>query len=194
MKIRIWFVAAGTLVLGGSGMGAEAQPEITAAELRAHVEFLASPELEGRKLGTKGAEKTEAYIAAAMQACGLKPLGDQGGYFQEFDVERGGKGRNVIGMIEGGDASLREQVVVLGAHHDHVGVVSEPGEAGTPAQPRTRASASRKQVLALESEKSSLSLRSSRSPKLFQSAVHAPLSKRDRFPPQARSRTQNPWS
>jgi len=127
---RIWFVVAGTLVLGGGGVGAWAQPEITAAELRAHVEFLASPELEGRKLGTKGAEKTEAYIAAAMQACGLKPLGDQGGYFQEFDVERGGKGRNVIGMIEGGDASLREQVVVLGAHHDHVGVVSEPGEAG----------------------------------------------------------------
>lgn len=128
--IRLWFVVGGTLVLGGNAFGAGGQPEITAAELRAHVEFLASPELEGRKLGTPGAEKAEAYVAAAMQACGLKPLGDQGGYFQEFDVERGGKGRNVIGMIEGSDASLREQVVVVGAHHDHVGVVRKSGEGG----------------------------------------------------------------
>lgn len=34
----------------------------SAAELRKHVEFLASPTLEGRKAGTPGCDKAATYI------------------------------------------------------------------------------------------------------------------------------------
>ena len=118
--------AAATLLLAAV---AHAQPEITAAELRQHVGFLTSPELDGRKLGTPGTAKAEDYIAEAMRASGLKPLGDAGGYFQEFEV-KGGKGRNVIGMLEGSDPVLKEQVLIIGAHHDHIGTKRPRGDAG----------------------------------------------------------------
>ncbi|MBM2840764.1 MAG: putative aminopeptidase [Bacteroidetes bacterium] len=69
-------------------IGASAQtigPEITAAELKAHVKYLASDELEGRGSGTEGNRKAAAYIADQMKKYGLKPAGDNGTYFQNFD-------------------------------------------------------------------------------------------------------------
>ena len=69
-------------------IGASAQtitPEITAEELKAHVKYLASDELEGRLAGTEGNRKAAVYIADQMKLYGLKPAGDSGTYFQTFD-------------------------------------------------------------------------------------------------------------
>jgi hypothetical protein len=60
-------------------------PEITAEELRQHVKYLASDELEGRGSGTEGNRKAAAYIAEAFRAYGLKPAGANNGYFQDFE-------------------------------------------------------------------------------------------------------------
>lgn len=60
-------------------------PEITADELRAHVKFLASDDLEGRASGTDGNRKAAAYIADQMKRYGLKPGGDNGTYYQTFE-------------------------------------------------------------------------------------------------------------
>ena len=60
-------------------------PEITADELKAHVKYLASDELEGRASGTEGNRKAAAYIAEQFKQYGLKPAGDHGTYFQSFD-------------------------------------------------------------------------------------------------------------
>ena len=60
-------------------------PQITAEELKAHVRYLASDELEGRLSGTEGNRKAAAYIADHMKQYGLKPAGDNGTYFQTFD-------------------------------------------------------------------------------------------------------------
>lgn len=60
-------------------------PEITAAELKEHVKYLASDELEGRGSGTEGNRKAAAYIAQAFRSYGLKPAGTNGDYFQEFE-------------------------------------------------------------------------------------------------------------
>jgi len=57
---------------------------ITAEEIRAHVRFLASDELEGREAGTEGAERAARYIASAFRAYGLKPIGDGGTFEQRF--------------------------------------------------------------------------------------------------------------
>lgn len=65
------------------------KPEITAAELRKHVKYLASDALEGRKAGSKGAEKAEQYIADEFKSYGLKPVGDHGTYLQKFEFVAG---------------------------------------------------------------------------------------------------------
>ena len=47
---------------------------------------------------------------------GALPAGDGGTYFQSF-----GASRNILGLVEGSDPQLKEQVIVVGAHYDHVG-------------------------------------------------------------------------
>ncbi|MFO0794733.1 MAG: M28 family peptidase [Candidatus Brocadiaceae bacterium] len=66
-------------------------PEITEADLRAEVGYLASDELEGRLTGTKGARMSANYIADYFQKIGLKPQGDKGSYCQEFPFIAGTK-------------------------------------------------------------------------------------------------------
>lgn len=65
------------------------KPEVTAAELREHLKFLASDALEGRKSGSKGAERAEQYIADEFKSYGLKPVGDNGTYLQKFEFVAG---------------------------------------------------------------------------------------------------------
>jgi membrane dipeptidase len=49
----------------------------------AHVRFLASDELKGRKAGTPEYRRAAEYVAAEMQKAGLKPGGDNGTWFQD---------------------------------------------------------------------------------------------------------------
>src|SRR5690606_9252449 len=46
---------------------------ISEADLRRHVEALASPEMEGRLTGTAGGKRAAEYVAAAYKTFGLKP-------------------------------------------------------------------------------------------------------------------------
>jgi aminopeptidase YwaD len=50
----------------------------TLGNLRRHVTYLASPELEGRAPGTAGDLLARDYIVAAMESIGLEPAGDDG--------------------------------------------------------------------------------------------------------------------
>lgn len=67
----------------------EGDPAITADDLRAHVRYLASDQLEGRASGTEGNRKAAAYIAGKFAAWGLAPLGSGGGYLQPFEIVTG---------------------------------------------------------------------------------------------------------
>ena len=60
-------------------------PEITAGEIKAHVKYLASDELEGRGSGTAGNTKAAAYLAEQFRLYGLQPAGVNGTYYQPFD-------------------------------------------------------------------------------------------------------------
>lgn len=72
-------------------------PQITVDELRGHVKYLASDELEGRRAGTEGAKKTAEYIASEFKSYGLQPLGDPGSYLQQFEFVAGVKlGKNTF--------------------------------------------------------------------------------------------------
>ena len=115
---------AAPAVVTAAGSVEAAKGLVTVDLLRKHATFLASDELEGRAAGYPGNDKASEYIAAQFKASGLRPAGDEGGFFQAFKV--GGKDtRNVVGMLEGNDPALKGEIVVVGAHFDHVGTADQ---------------------------------------------------------------------
>ena len=62
---------------------AQNSPEITAEEIKQHITYLASDELEGRMTGTDALYKAADFLKKEFESYGLKPLFD-GSYFQEF--------------------------------------------------------------------------------------------------------------
>jgi len=77
-----------------------------ARRLHAHVAYLASPELKGRKPGTPGNRKAAEYIAAEFRKAGLEPLASLGGYTQAVAPSIGD---NIMGMR--GQSADRKSVV-----------------------------------------------------------------------------------
>ncbi len=64
-------------------------PDIDVADIKLHVEALASEEMEGRLTGTEGELKATEYVATAFEAFGLTPAGDNGEWYQEFEFTAG---------------------------------------------------------------------------------------------------------
>ena len=124
---------------------------ITAEKIRPHVIKLADDRLEGRGAGYAGERKAADYIAGEFKKIGLKPVASDGGkksYFQEFKFypshpEKPWEmlaSRNVVGFLEGKDATLKNEIVVVGAHYDGQGRVgqADPGRYGIdPSKPST---------------------------------------------------------
>jgi len=77
-------VAAAGLLAGHSAAFAQTagEPDISAERYRAHVAFLADDLLEGRETGTRGHEIAAKYIATQFDLLGLKPGGENGGWYQ----------------------------------------------------------------------------------------------------------------
>jgi len=114
------------LVLGARADGPEPVATITQGELSAHVKFLSSDEFKGRESGTPEGDRTAKYVADLFKEYGLKPLGDGQGaerrFHQKFRLPDGREASNLIGMIEGTDPAKKKECLVIGAHHDHVGL------------------------------------------------------------------------
>lgn len=117
------------LVLGDAdpfAAEAELSEDITAAELRAHVHRLASPEFLGRR--GPGAARTSRHLADAFARLKLRPL-FAGSYFQpvpsaladEDSPKADFIGRNVGAVLPGTDPRLKDEWVLLSAHYDHLG-------------------------------------------------------------------------
>jgi hypothetical protein len=107
----------------------------SAAHIRGEMEFLASDALQGRGSGTHDELLAATYIASQLREIGIEPAGDNGGYIQdvsgEFNFYRDGKKqwhtRNVIGILHGRsqkskDLKSQDQVILLTAHMDHLGI------------------------------------------------------------------------
>lgn len=84
-------VVALTLSLAACGDDVQSQNSAMSANagaLQAHLEFLASDDLEGRDTGSRGHEIAAKYIAAEFKRLGLEPAGDDGSYFQRIKFRR----------------------------------------------------------------------------------------------------------
>jgi Tol biopolymer transport system component len=88
--------------------------DITVEDMRKHIGYLSSDELQGRLTGTPGARAATAYAAKAFESFGLLPAGDNGTYFQEFDftagVDLGDKNQlNVTGLEGISDPKINDE-------------------------------------------------------------------------------------
>ncbi|MBI1846565.1 MAG: M28 family peptidase [Candidatus Rokubacteria bacterium] len=79
---------AAVLLLAVSAAASDLAPP-TAAELRAEVERLTAPAMEGRATGTPGGDLATRTLADELRAAGLHPLGDEGTFLQSFTVRAG---------------------------------------------------------------------------------------------------------
>jgi membrane dipeptidase len=67
----------------GAAERAAPRPKADGQKAYAHLNFLASDDLKGRKSGTAEYRRAAEYVAAEMQKAGLKPGGEKGSWFQE---------------------------------------------------------------------------------------------------------------
>jgi hypothetical protein len=128
---------------------------VTPGDVCRLLSVLADDSLEGRATGSRGGAKAARYIAAQMKAAGLEAGGDSG-YFQRvpivftrrtsqdgrvqqrasaapsfaardtFPADRRGSAVNVIGILRGSDPILKDSVVLVDAHYDHLGIRTSP--------------------------------------------------------------------
>src|SRR5437667_3117916 len=93
----------------------------------ADVRFLADDRQDGRGIGTAGLRRSGAYIRDGFDSAGLHAT------FQVFTIPPdapavlhtmlgGLSTRNVIAILPGTSPALRGEVVVIGAHYDHLGL------------------------------------------------------------------------
>jgi len=68
--------------------GPASTPQFTAAGFRSHVAFLADDRLEGRDTGSRGHEIAAAYVASQFDGLGLKPGGENGGWYQQVPFRK----------------------------------------------------------------------------------------------------------
>jgi len=87
------------------------------------VGFLAADNVEGRDTGSHGIEQAALYIEKKLLSYDVTP------YFSTYrdsfkinDLEA----YNIVGYLEGIDSILKKEVVLIGAHYDHIGFRARP--------------------------------------------------------------------
>ncbi|HYM79948.1 MAG TPA: M20/M25/M40 family metallo-hydrolase [Candidatus Limnocylindria bacterium] len=124
-RTQAWVVFAGLIVslvatehvMGPRTSGARSvepwfkqfeKPERLRSDLMRTVSRLADPKLEGRGIGTTGIDSAATYIAGLMRSMSLLPGGDDGSYFQSFEVTTG------VAVGEPGGISVGRQRFAVG--------------------------------------------------------------------------------
>ncbi|MDA0835618.1 MAG: M20/M25/M40 family metallo-hydrolase [Planctomycetota bacterium] len=105
--------------------------EIDEDQVRNHIEFLAGDQLKGRS--GPSARVAAKYITYHFEKCGLQPLFTDANNSGAATFEQpipGGRGEdgsstiigyNLGGWIPGSDPQLRDEIIIISAHYDHLG-------------------------------------------------------------------------
>ena len=102
--------------------------QIRPDDLKEHLFLLSSDILEGRKTGEKRQEMAVNYFTAYYDHIGLVAPSDYPGYTQKipkefFEDKSDGPSENVLAFIKG--SKFPNEVVVISAHYDHLGMKGE---------------------------------------------------------------------
>lgn len=103
----------------------DAVNSVTEDKLKKDLYYLASKELEGRMSGKKGNVVAAEFIKKEFERMGIETM------YHKFPIKRLNPGpnnergddftQNIYGWIEGNDPVLKDEIVVIGAHMDHIG-------------------------------------------------------------------------
>ena len=117
MKRRVYFgsiILCCLLQFSTSASASLPLSDLSAERYMQHVSFLASDELKGRGNGSKELDRAADYIAAQFRSYGLKPAGDNGTYFQKFEMTVGAEiGRRNTLQIAGSSRQLNRDFVTM---------------------------------------------------------------------------------
>lgn len=125
-------------------------PSVNPDDVRRDLGILAADSMEGRGTGTPGGARAARWLAEQFRAAGLAPAGDDGTFLQRVPLQKaaafapGGRNApravgswalwdslapdqrleaaNVVGILEGSDPARRDEVVLVTAHYDHIGI------------------------------------------------------------------------
>jgi hypothetical protein len=141
-------LAAGACGMGSTSRSSAAV-RVDPERARRTLSVLAADSMEGRQAGSTGAARAARFIAAELREHGVDPaypssVGRDSGYFQRYPLVRQPQGglrllpswadldsvpaerrvidANVVGILPGADPEFRDEVVIVGAHYDHVGI------------------------------------------------------------------------
>jgi hypothetical protein len=90
-------------------------PNVTAEQMRRHIDVLASDAFEGRKPGTEGENKTLLYIATELQRLGLEPAAGNGSWYQPVAlVHRRPSGQRASWSAGGRPIPMDDNLVLAG--------------------------------------------------------------------------------
>jgi len=139
--IRAWVVAgavAASLVgaaadaarAANNSLFAAAMNSITEDELQRHVEVLADDVYEGRAAGSRGGQAASKYVLDQIDSSRFLPGGDNGRFVQSFNNGC----RNILALLPGDDPSVGSDVIIVGAHYDHVGYGKNSNSFGPSGQ------------------------------------------------------------
>lgn len=103
---------------------------ITANELKQHLYIVASDAMEGRETGSAGQKKAGEYLIQQYKSNGISAPKGADHYYQKVPAEfmnlkSGGNlndSENICAFIKGSEKP--EEIVVISAHYDHVGVMN----------------------------------------------------------------------
>lgn len=93
---------------------------VTTSFLMDRVHVLASDDFAGRDNQSPGGVAARQWLAADLANLGLQPL-FASGYAHAFDA-----GVNLCAKVPGSDPAVAHELVVVGAHYDHLGTVGAP--------------------------------------------------------------------
>lgn len=127
LRIALAFVLAGACIGIRANAAGPVLHGVDTALLLQDVRTLSSPAYAGRKTGTEGSLKAQAYLQGRFESLGLTPYGSA--FLQPFSFTRNARGAapkvefpaaaNLVGYYTG--SKYPDRVMVVSAHYDHLG-------------------------------------------------------------------------
>lgn len=102
---------------------ADLEDSETVRAFKEYVSTISAAVMEGRKAGSEGERMTAEYVTGIFKKYGVDVLSGEDGDVFGIRQENGDTltSRNVIAFIQGGDKSLRNKYIVIGARMDNLG-------------------------------------------------------------------------
>lgn len=103
---------------------ADLEDSETVRAFKEHVSTISAAVMEGRKAGSEGERMTAEYVTGIFKKYGVDVLSGKDGDVFGIRQENGDTltSRNVCAFIQGGDKTLRNKYIVIGARMDNLGM------------------------------------------------------------------------